>query len=287
MCCFLRIHFSIPLSNRRFLTSDRLLSQSSQATPRSQFSNFDHSHRSTFVSSKGIISNSTVYIHIIVPKASNTYRTRSDTLRTRRFETLSFHDPWTIPIHSPFHGTMIHPSLSKGKQKSPLFLHHTRVFPRVIHPRLTVPGQLRNARKAYGPGMVHARSLQLLSPAAHLDLHFSLSSALSLVTPMTGRSEDPPAREKKYARRVRKVARNTPRCLRAPDAPVPLPPRQWRNSRGAPRSRGREELEGRRTRTFRIVRVFYAVARRWKVKRGHELASGTRPDDDDGGVATD
>lgn len=93
----------------------------SQATPRSQFSNFDHSHRSTFVSSKGIISNSTVYIHIIVPKPSNTYRTRSDTLRTRRFETLSFHDPWTIPIHSPFDGTMIHPSLSKGKQKSPLF----------------------------------------------------------------------------------------------------------------------------------------------------------------------
>lgn len=143
----------------------------------------------------------------------------------------------------------------EGKTKITTVLHHTRVFPCVIHPRLTVPGQLRNARKAYGPGMVHARSLQLLSPAAHLDLHFSLSSALSLVTPMTGRSEDPPAREKKYARRVRKVARNTPRCLRAPDAPVPLPPRQWRNSRGAPRSRGREELEGRRTRTFRIVRV--------------------------------
>lgn len=114
----------------------------------------------------------------------------------------------------------------EGKTKITTVLHHTRVFPRVIHPRLTVPGQLRNARKAYGPGMVHARSLQLLSPAAHLDLHFSLSSALSLVTPMTGRSEDPPAREKKYARRVRKVARNTPRCLRAPDAPVPLPPRQ-------------------------------------------------------------
>lgn len=84
----------------------------------------------------------------------------------------------------------------EGKTKITTVLHHTRVFPCVIHPRLTVPGQLRNARKAYGPGMVHARSLQLLSPAAHLDLHFSLSSALSLVTPMTGRSEDPPAREK-------------------------------------------------------------------------------------------
>lgn len=56
-----------------------------------------------------------------------------------------------------------------------------------IHPRLTVPGQLRNARKAYGPGMVHAISTAAVTSCSPRSSLFT-SSALSLVTPMTDRS---------------------------------------------------------------------------------------------------
>lgn len=173
MCCFLRIHFSIPFSNRRFLTSDRL-SHNPPEPPRSQFSNFNHSHGQHSCRQRErdyYPSNSTVHCS----QPTNAYRHPKTTIQHSEFMT---HEQ-----------SYIHPSTEQWfsileETKSPLF-SRIHCFP--VHPRLTVPGQLRNARKAYGPGMVHAISTAAVTSCSPRSSLFT-SSALSLVTPMTDRS---------------------------------------------------------------------------------------------------
>lgn len=70
MCCFLRIHFSIPFSNRRFLTSDQvIITQYPQATvANSQFRSLSNSRfKHSCVEESAIIFHQTPPCTIVVP----------------------------------------------------------------------------------------------------------------------------------------------------------------------------------------------------------------------------
>lgn len=205
MCCFLRIHFSIPFSNRRFLTSDRL-SHNPPEPPRSQFSNFNHSHGQHSCRQRErdyYPSNSTVYCS----QPTNAYR-----------------HPKTIQ-HSEFmihEQSYIHPSTEQWfsileETKSPLFsrIHCFPVHTSPTHRARPTKKRTESVRTRHGPRDLYSCCHQLLTSI--FTFHFECPVTCH---PNDWPIGDPPAREKN-ARRVRKVARNTSRCLRAP---VPLPP---------------------------------------------------------------
>lgn len=146
MCCFLRIHFSIPFSNRRFLTSDQviIITQYLQATvANSQFRSLSNSRFNIHVSKRARLFSIKLHrVQLLFHQPTPKQATPKNSMDTH-----SIHDPyiqsyilhpWMEPLAVKYdrriHRHQRFSSLSPSKTKSPLVFSKYHCLPRIYIP---------------------------------------------------------------------------------------------------------------------------------------------------------